>query len=352
MAAFWEELKEAGVVSGALPVATETGSPWYIRVLLGISGWLAALFLLGFVAVGLEVLLDNAVASFVSGGLCLAGAYLIFTRVRNDFTEQFGLAVSLAGQALVLWSMADLWSWEEGGPWLVTAGLQVVIAVIMPNFIQRFLSGYLAGCTLAVGLSGYGAFSLVPPLSALLVALYWLREFKWQRLGSMLRPVAYGLTLALLQLQGYWLFGEEMKYFLISRRQIDPWLPPWCDEVALAALLMFVVTHLLVRQGRLWSGKNVLVTLLLTAAVAAVSLKVPGMATALTILLLGFAGGNRILLGLGVAALLFYLSGYYYFLQQTLLIKAGILAATGVVVLLARWVVLRWIFPLREEQNA
>ena len=42
------------------------------------------------------------------------------------------------------------------------------------------------------------------------------------------------------------------------------------------------------------------------------TLKAPGLAPASLILLLGFGNGNRVLSGLGVAALLGYLSFYYY----------------------------------------
>ena len=56
------------------------------------------------------------------------------------------------------------------------------------------------------------------------------------------------------------------------------------------------------------------------------------------IVVLGFANGNRVLTGLGIAALLFYVFAYYYLLQETLLFKSGVLLATGFVLLVARWI--------------
>jgi len=47
------------------------------------------------------------------------------------------------------------------------------------------------------------------------------------------------------------------------------------------------------------------------------------------ILLIGFSRGNRTLFGLGVVALLGYLSYFYYALQATLLVKSMMLAGSG-----------------------
>jgi uncharacterized membrane protein len=58
------------------------------------------------------------------------------------------------------------------------------------------------------------------------------------------------------------------------------------------------------------------------------------------IVVLGYANGNRVLAGLGIAGLLLYVSAYYYLLELTLLHKSAVLAATGLVLLTARWVVL------------
>jgi uncharacterized membrane protein len=59
--------------------------------------------------------------------------------------------------------------------------------------------------------------------------------------------------------------------------------------------------------------------------------------------LLGFATGNRTLFGVGVVALLSYLSYFYYSLQATLLMKSVALGLTGMALLIL-WGVMRWLF--------
>jgi uncharacterized membrane protein len=84
------------------------------------------------------------------------------------------------------------------------------------------------------------------------------------------------------------------------------------------------------------------------AVIGAASIKAPGIAGGLTIAVLGFANGNRMLVGLGVAALLLYVSSYYYLLDATLLLKSGVLVATGVALLAARWLVLNVVMPMEN----
>jgi uncharacterized membrane protein len=98
-----------------------------------------------------------------------------------------------------------------------------------------------------------------------------------------------------------------------------------------------------------WTLRESRTVLALAASVAvgAASFKAPGIAGGLMIALLGFANGNRVLLGLGIAALLLYVSSYYYLLDATLLAKSGVLAATAAVLLVARWLVLGRVMPKR-----
>ena len=68
-------------------------------------------------------------------------------------------------------------------------------------------------------------------------------------------------------------------------------------------------------------------------------------------MLLGFSNGNRLLVGAGIVALGFYMGAYYYLLHATLLEKSVVLLVTGLVLLGARWVILRHVMP-REHVDA
>ena len=122
----------------------------------------------------------------------------------------------------------------------------------------------------------------------------------------------------------------------------------WAGAAASGAVLVAAIALLLRREGvPLASGPG---RLALAAAliVAVASLKAPGLGPVLSILVIGFANGNRVLAGVGVIALLGYLSHYYYSMQTTLLEKSALLAATGAALLLARLALHRW-WPLQPE---
>ena len=56
----WNDLKDAGLIKSefsqtSVPDISVQSSPWYVKTLLGFSAWLASLFMLGFVVVGLNL---------------------------------------------------------------------------------------------------------------------------------------------------------------------------------------------------------------------------------------------------------------------------------------------------------
>jgi uncharacterized membrane protein len=82
-----------------------------------------------------------------------------------------------------------------------------------------------------------------------------------------------------------------------------------------------------------------------------VSLEVPGIPVGLCIILLGYAHSNRVLTGLGIAALLLYISTYYYSLDQTLLVKSQALAVSGAALLMLRWLLLKLLWRNGESTS-
>ncbi len=348
----WGQLQQAGVVSATMPASTKIHSPWYVRIMLGFSGWIAALFLLGFVVAGLQFVIESKTASIALGGFALAAAYAIFRNARNDFHEQFGLAVSFAGQALLLYGLVKVVGWDASAPWWTATALQILVATVMPNFIQRLVAAYVAVNTLAIALIPMGVPLVIPALVTLVIAVIWLHEFHWQQWGGMVRPVGYGLTLALVQLKGQLLFGHTLHLFIYQREEFQLFVPQWVAELATGLLLIAVVGYLLSRGGESWTSRRMLIALLMASVIMAVSLEAPGIATGFIVILLGFSNSNKVLSGLGIAALLFYVSAYYYTLQATLLTKSEILAATGATLILARWVASKWVFSQEASSHA
>jgi hypothetical protein len=333
-----------------MPEETATESPWYVRAMLGVAGWIAALFLLGFVAVGLEFVVESETASIVMGLVALLAAYVILSAAANDFLQQFGLAVSFVGQALIVFGCGELLDWFGNGIWWLIGLLQMAVAIVMPSFMQRLVAAVVAVFAFSVALE-YHAF-VVFVLATLVVALIWLKEFEWSRRGRVLRPVGYGMTLALVCLKGPMLLDQTLVFWFPRDADMTLVIPAWVGELALGLLLVAVVARLMLRNNVSWGSRPMVIALFAAAVVAGVSLEMSGVAVGFMVALLGFSNSNRILVGLGIAALLFYVSGYYYVLDATLLAKSGMLAAMGVVLLSARWLLLKSVLPMKESSNA
>lgn len=338
--ALWETLLAAGLVKGVAPAADRIESPWYVKGLLAFSGWLAALFLLGFVGVGFQFIMESGLASLITGGVLMGAAYAVLRVPQNEFLGHLALAMSIAGQALAVWAFYEMLDTHGAPLWALVALMEVLLAGIMPNFVHRVLSAYAAALALAMTLASLRLPHLVQGLVMPLAAWQWLNAFRYPNYMRYMRAIGYGLVIALIQLTGMTLFFREGMGWLIGYGPGDALLPPWPGEAATGAVMLYVVWKLLRRSGLRPAEPFALATLLGTLLFCGVSLEAHGIAVGMTIILLGFAGGNRVLLGLGVAALLFYISSYYYLLDTTLLAKSGTLLMVGMVLLAVRRVLL------------
>lgn len=336
----WRCLADAGLVQGERP-PVPLEPPWFVRLLLGFAGWLAALFLLGFVSTAMSWLLDSEMASIVAGLLLCGAAWLMFrTTAVNAFATQFALALSFAGQALFALGVFGTLGRSQGlaEPWLWVALQQAVLLAVMPSAVHRLWSAFAAATALYLALRDGAPAFLAPALMLAAAAWAWLHELRWPRISAVLRPAAYGLVLALIFVE----LAAGLFRPAIGLDATPPGRRTW-GQLLNGAVLLAVVWVLLRRSGVRWPGKASVTLLAGALVVVLVSLAAPGIAAGTCLLLLGYAHGNAVLAGLGGAALLLYAAGYYYELDVTLLVKSQALAATGAALLALRWVLLRWL---------
>ena len=72
--ALWLRLQAAGLIEGETPAPGLVVAPWFVRAMLGIAGWIGAVFLLGFVGLGFRFVMESAGASFIVGLLACGAA--------------------------------------------------------------------------------------------------------------------------------------------------------------------------------------------------------------------------------------------------------------------------------------
>jgi hypothetical protein len=352
-AELWQRLQREGAVEGDQP-AHVAESPWFVRAMLGVAGWIGALFLIGFIGVAFSSALDSAATTFILGTACCGGAFALFRGFDgNDFVEQFALAVSIAGQILIGFGLSNVTGNDMAAFFLGLAAVEAILVVLVPNFLHRALSSCGAAIALALGLVQLEIHGLSPPLFCLGLALIWLEPKLWATDGRLWRPVGYGLALALLLAETFRLFDLQSWLGTVTQPGWIRLYGPLLGRMLVALILAWAAATIARRQQPPASGRVILAAGAAALLFGLLAVDAPGLASATLILLLGFAAGNRLLMTLGILSLFGFIGHYYYSLHATLLEKSGLLALTGLGLLAAHAALRRFAPPpTRESANA
>lgn len=332
----WERLRAAGVAQGEPPEAPGE-APWFVRLMLGIAGWIGAAFLLGFFGVALAHLLRSPGSQLALGALLCAAVAVALRAVRHgDLLGQFALAVSLTGQALMASGLEDALGMPSAAG--AVAAQQAILFVMISGTVHRTWCAFSGGYALVIALHAWGLAPFAGPLLLAASALAWLRELEHPREAGLLRAAGYGLGVAafLASLGGGAWIGA-----LWLRDPLAPGAAGLWSAIAWGVVVLAAAAALLRREGVPLASADGALAMAGALIVAAAAARAPGIAPATGLLVLGYANGNRVLAGLGIAALIGYLAHYYYSLHATLLVKSQLLAAAGIALLAARYAMRR-----------
>ena len=333
--ALWARLARSNLVQGEMPIRESLATPWYVRTMLGVAGWTGALFLSGFLVTGLDLFRAGPGASLLAGAIaCVAAMAMFRAQPKNDFVVQFAFAVSLAGQALILLGIAMPIHSDMALAALVTAAVQTALFFLISNFMHRVWCAWAASLAVAFAFASWHIPFYAPALFTALLAWIWLSDGPIRvTVGAQWRAGGYGIALGLVQTLLFMDSGA-MRWFLSSAP--DRHWHMWVGAALTSIVWLGVVAALLRREAAVAGRYNRRLALVGGLIVALATLKAPGLAPLVAVLLLGFANGTRTLVGLGALALLGYGIHYYYALEVSLLEKSMLLAATGIALLLAR----------------
>ncbi len=317
-----------------LAPALAAATPWYLTALMGLGGWVAALFLLGFLLLAVS---SAPPPFFLVAGLFLCGAAVgLRFASGHPFVGQLCLAGSMAGAALVIGAAGSMAKSVAAGAGAAIV-LEVGLVVLYPDRFRRTLSAAVAGGAFAVLMARTeqaAAMDIGISLLAWAAGGWWLARSSIERTDFHVlhTPVGRGLTLStlatLLVLLMAPVAGLGHKRLLLG----------WLTGVGLTLGLVALVALLLHEQAAAQAKRAMVLGA--TLALGLVTLQTPGVAAAAAVLVLALRHRDAVLLVMGAGFLSAFGVAYYYNLQVTLLVKSAALLGSGVLLLAARHVLL------------
>ena len=314
--------------------------PWYIRTMVGFGAWLASILLIGFVA-GIGVSIVGGVTA-IGLGFILA-AVLARRGSENDFVVQCSLACSLAGQALLAYGIVELSGDSKfSGVLSIAAIISVILFFVFPDRIHRVLSVLIATASLGMLLYIWELNFVVPVLGpAFAAVLVYLQKYRAQYvargIGHLVGPLMTGMMLGAF---GFLLLSTV--YVLPEISQDFSFYPrPWISTILLGALYLYLGSQTWPQLTAGGSSAAIPVLYGLAVVLICAAWAAPGLLLALVIVLLGASSGNRLFIYAGIAFLTVFVATYFYGIEITMLGKSITLVASGIVVLLARWLILK-----------
>jgi hypothetical protein len=320
--------------------------PTYIQVIMGIGAFLGCICIIGFLFATNLISLNNNASLLISGGVAIAIALIIYFSMRHQrlllqsFALQSALVLMVAGKVLFVMGFAQLNLYTVlhiSKEWMTPVGIFIVTApmyILFPVAIDRFVSTLaLIFFLLILTITQYNT-NLYFFIFYLLLIMITCFLFAWRSKSLHWSPLTYACVLGLC----------ASAFYLASPFNIS-------FQTNTIASLYFNIPLGLALLGlslSLGCKKYYFMQLPLIAAcigiVILTLISTPGILLSLGMLGLSYAKHERILFILACVFLSLFLFHFYYSLPYSLDYKAGILVASGVVLLASRMIIkqMKW----------
>ena len=196
-AVLWQQLQLAGLVTGELPATQVEQKPaFFLRMLLGASGWLSAVFFTAFISAAF-ISVSSSASTIWMIGVILCVLSICISRITRLplLAGQFVFACSLAGQAQIMFGV-----FESTNDHQVIAAALLALEIVMYFLIgirsQRTVAVFIA-CGALLWLLGQQTWMYALPALSAAAGWLWLNRLRWYKHASYLQPASTGLTLAL-----------------------------------------------------------------------------------------------------------------------------------------------------------
>lgn len=331
------------------PTHSTVSTPWYIQLLLTLSGLFSGGLITGFLMVVFGNTLRDTLMKLILSGLLLLVSFVLFNlqlfkrqnphTLHKPYTFSDGLAFALSLSAQVFLAVALVEQFEATVTVISTFMLlQLTLLIVFKDTLHRFFSAFIAlGCLVWL-LSYFQLPELSAPLLALISSVVSLPNSKVRTAAkasdtlhryTLFRPLNYASTIVLLMVSVVFIVAENSQSIAgIAGDFVYNYL---LSQGLLIAVCLYVA-HIILNQYSLkLTSKIGRLIALAVIGLGVVSIYISGVLATSLVIVLAIANANKTLLALGISALVGYIFWYYYQLDTSLLQKSGSLLAVSLV---------------------
>ena len=326
--------------------AKSNAAPWYVHMFMIIGSWIGVFLIAIFIGFQVKGSSGGVFATF--GVVFTIAAILLYrSNPNSNFVQHLSIPISLLGLICLTIGIALLSKWSARGTAGVVALVELAIFLVYTDAVRRFIC--MLTIPVALAFVFYSKVSLYPYqlvflILIILVVMLWENQERILKLGnsSFLMPALFGSVTSLLVLLLATVYRDKSMFRTVL--DYNQW---WVTTLFITIAFLYVIRNALHRLNQpnqsyaIFGGALVVLIALLTY-------HSPGVLASLMVLIIAYSHGSRILFSVAAVFLIVFMSAYYYNLGISLLYKSFSLMASGVVVLLAAWVMHR--LPKSDEQ--
>jgi hypothetical protein len=324
--------RAAGIIEKRLTAPEEKSDPMYIKALVAVAAWFSA----GFMIASLRIadFLEDGFSAALIGLIFIVAAIVLSIQAkskRNTFIEQLSLALAIAGNVLVMFGIGDIAGHKRELPVLLL--IQIIICCIVypafKNAIYRYISP-IAASVLAVAWivdeRMPGMLFLIIAIEMLIFGVLALKK----SIPDVFEPLMYS---AATMLPVTVLF---MNFSNAGLSDFRFYISEWPSSIILSLGIIYLIIEL---AGGVKRIREPWLLVAILSAIALGTITTPGVLIAIGLMIIGYAHGDRLLLGLSFVFLPCFLFFFYYSLNIDLAYKSYVLAGSGAVLIIIRQVI-------------
>ncbi|MEX0313941.1 MAG: DUF4401 domain-containing protein [Allomuricauda sp.] len=298
-----------------------------IKLLSVFGGILASLALFGFL--GIAGVFDSDYGILAVGVISILFAWILNKNIHKLIFDTFSVSVFIIGVISLAFGLLNL-NLDENMVTLVIIIIAIISLYVMQNYVLSFVSTVtIGGCILILIISNdlYNFIHLYVAFYAAMMVYWFLNEAKiissGAKLSLLYNPLRIGVIVSLVF--GMVALGVRD---LIALDQNYLWI----SSVFISAGVLFAV-HNIMEVVEIHESKHRSAIYGLTLLFLLPTIFCPSISGAILIILLCFFVNYKTGFVIGIVALVYFVSQYYYDLNFTLLTKSIILISSGGVLL-------------------